>query len=312
MIRAFILILIPVIALSSCSMLGLGGKDKPEEKPNPFGPTGIPQQLRASTADAGTPVKPGGNAPDTPSTLAFTPDEDLVFTDPDNPNAELPELTTLLSSVKRGPWELSETIAKKRSLREGKPMLIWFTDSNKSPMCKALSAELFSQNDFGQWAEEKIIRLRVDSAIDAKDPDLSIEDKATKEVDMKTYVNNLKKRYRILGSPSLIMLTPNSAVVGRYRGYKRGDREFTWGQLKQGEAAASHSHKAWQAGLEKKGYREWQDRQQRKVFAKLTNYSQGTLSLLEPDGTRSQTTETKLSDGDRAWIAEQKKIRNME
>ncbi len=293
-------------------MLGLGGKDKAKKKPNPFGPSSIPQQLRASTSDAGTPVKPGGNASETASKIAFTPDEDLVFTDPDNPNEEIPELTTLLSSAKRGPWELSETIAKKRSIREGKPMLIWFTDSEKSPMCKALSSELFSQNDFGQWAEEKLVRLRVDSAINAKDPDLSIEDKATREVDMKTYVNNLKRRYKVLGSPSLILLSPDGAVVGRYRGYKRGDREFTWGLIKQGEVAASHSHKAWKAELEKKGYREWQDRQQRKVFAKLTNYSKGTLSLLEPDGTRSKTTETKLSDEDRAWIAEQKKIRNME
>lgn len=314
MIRPFILLLITVSALTSCSILGIGKKDigKIEQEKNPFGATGIPPQLRASTSEGGTPVKPGGNAPENKVTLPFSPDEDLVFTDPDNPNAEIPELSSLLSQAKRGPWETSETIAKKLAMREGKPLLIWFTDSEKSPMCKAISQELFSTRDFGIWADEKIIRLRVDAAIKVDDPDIGLDEKATREVEIRTYVAGLKKRYKILGQPSLIMLGPNGEVIGRYRGYKRGDADFTWGLIKQGEAAATYSHKQWQKELEKKGYREWQDRQERKVFAKLTNYSKGMLSFIEPDGTRSRTSEVKLSDKDRAWIAEQKKIRNME
>jgi len=313
-IRPFIVLLIGVLPLTSCSTFGLGGKNKGkiEQEKNPFGASGIPPEMRASTSDGGTPVRAGGNAPENKVTLPFTPDEDLVFTDPDNPNAEIPELSSLLSQAKRGPWESSETIAKKRSSREGKPLLIWFTDSEKSPMCKAISQELFSSRDFGVWADEKIIRLKVDAAINVDDPDLTLREKATREVNLRTYVTALKKRYKILGQPNLVMLNPSGEVIGRYRGYKRGEAEFTWGLIKQGEAAASHSHKAWQAELEKKGYREWQDRQERKVFAKLTNYSKGTLSFIEPDGTRSRTTEVKLSDKDRAWIAEQKKIRNIE
>ncbi|MBJ7284892.1 MAG: hypothetical protein JHD00_07295, partial [Akkermansiaceae bacterium] len=79
-----------------------------------------------------------------------------------------------------------------------------------------------------------------------------------------------------------------------------------------GEAVASEAYKGWRTGLEKKGYREWQDRKGRKVFAKLTSYSRGTLTFVEPDGTCSRTKEESLSEQDQAWIDEQKKMRNMQ
>jgi thioredoxin-related protein len=300
------------VALSSCAKLGLGGKPEVKKEDQPFGPTGIPPQLRRKSPDAGTPVVGGGNMADKPAALNFTPEEDIVFTDPDNPDAGIPELATLLSNAKRGPWEESETIAKQRSVREGKPLLIWFTDSAKSPMCKAVSQELFSTNDFGNWATEKLVRLRVDAQVKITDPDLDLGSSEDRRVDLKNYNAALKKRYKIMGYPSLIMLSPSGEVLGRYRGYKRGEADFLWGQLKHAEAVSAENYKGWKAGLEKKGYREWHDRKGRKILAKLTSYSKGTLNFIEPDGTRSRTQEDSLSDTDRAWIAEQKKIRNIQ
>ncbi len=298
-----------LLALGSCAKLGLTDPvaNATKEEPSPFGSTGIPPQLRGGTA-----VTPGSNVALRNAPLSFTPDEDLVFTDPDNPTADIPELTTLLANTKRGPWEASETIAKQRASREGKPLLIWFTDSVSSPMCKALSQELFSTKDFGDWADEKIVRLRVDASVREDDPDIGLAEKETRLIDMRAYVTALKKRYKVMGHPSLIMLNASGEVVGRYRGYKRGEAEFRWGQLKHAEAVASQSYKNWRAGLEKKGYREWQDKRGRKLFARLISYSKGTLILIEPDGNRAQTKESSLSDQDRAWISEQKKLRNLE
>jgi thioredoxin-related protein len=284
---------------------------EPPKKEEPFGSTGIPPQLRARSRDAGTPVIAGGNASAQTLPLNITPQEDIVFTDPDNPDAELPELATLLSNAKRGPWEESETIAKQRSVREGKPLLIWFTDSNTSPMCKALSQELFSTNDFGNWATEKLVRLRIDANVKVTDRDLDLGSAEDRRIAIKNYGSELKKRYKVMGYPSLILLSPSGEVIGRYRGYKRGEADFLWGQLKHGEAISSEAYKGWRAGLEKKGYREWQDRKDRKIFAKMTSYSKGTLTFIEPDGTRSKTQESSLSDKDRAWITEQKNLRNM-
>lgn len=310
--RFFPWLLVFCVALGSCAKLGSGGKPEKKEPPNPFGPTGIPPQLRSKNADPGTPVIAGGNVPAKPLPLNVTPEEDIVYTDPDNPDAAIPELSTLLSSAKRGPWENSETIAKLRSVREGKPLLIWFTDSASSPMCKALTQELFSTNEFGNWATDKLVRLRVDANVKIDDPDLDLGSSEDRRVSVKNYGLELRKRYKIMGYPSLILLSPSGEVVGRYRGYKRGGADFLWGQIKHGEAVSTEAYKGWRAGLEKKGYREWQDRRGRKVFARLTSYSKGALTFIEPDGTRSRTREETLSDQDQAWIAEQKKLRNLQ
>jgi len=302
-----------VAALPSCARLATGGNNQPAKPPSPFGATGIPPQLRQKGPDPGTPVVPGGNAAAPSAPVNLTPDEEIVFTDPDNPEANLPELSTLLAAPKRrGPWEESETIAKQRAAREGKPLLIWFTDSARSPMCKALSQELFSNPDFEKWAAERLIRLRVDANAQADDPNLSLDEKNSKLVDMKNYVTRLKKTYKVLGHPSVLMLNPSGEVIGRYRGYKRGEADYFWGLIKHGEAVSASAYQDWRASLEKKGYREWQDRKERKVFAKLTGYSNGTLTLIEPDGTRCRTHENQLSDNDRAWISGQKKLRNLE
>lgn len=306
-------VLLSVVALSSCGMLGVGRKvEDKKKKDEPFGPTGIPPQLRAKKPNAATAGISADGGDGQLSLMNITPDEDIVYTDPDNPDAVIPELSTLLANSKRGPWEESETIAKQLSMREGKPMLIWFTDSATSPMCKALSQELFSTNDFGNWATEKLVRLRVDAQVKITDPDLDLGSTEDRRVAIKNYGKELKKRYKVLGYPSLILLSPSGEVVGRYRGYKRGDADFLWGQLKHAEIVASKSYEGWRAGLEKKGYREWSDRKDRKIFAKLTSYSDGKLTFIEPDGTRSQTKESSLSRKDRDWIDEQKKLRGIQ
>ncbi len=305
-------LLVLVVSLASCAKLGIGGdqKDKPKIT-SPFGGSGVPPQLRNRGADAGTPVVAGGNAPGAHAGVPFTAEEDIVFTDPDNPESSLPELSTLLSTTpkRRGPWEESETIAKQRAAREGKPLLVWFTDSARSPMCKALSQELFSTPEFNDWAEEKLVRLRIDANVDVNDPDLSMDEENTRRTDVKNYVTRLKKQYKVLGHPSVLMLNPSGEVIGRYRGYKRGDADYFWGLIKHGEAVSANAYQKWREDLEKKGYREWRDRKGRTVFAKLTSYSEGSLTLIEPDGTRSRTDESKLCDEDRAWIEEQKRLR---
>ena len=313
--RLLLCALVFAVSLSSCAKLGLGGKPEKKGEPSPFGPTGIPPQLRGKSTDStdsGVAVVAGGNATSGKPVLNLTPQEDIVYTDPDNPDASLPELGNLLAQSKRGPWEESETVAKQRSAREGKPLLIWFTDSESSPMCKALYQELFSVNDFGTWAAEKLIRLKVDAYVKITDPDMSLGTAEDRRIRVMSYNAEIKKRYKVMGFPSMVMVSPNGEVVGRYRGYKRGGAEYLWGQLKHAEAVSSTATEGWRKGLEKKGYREWQDRKERKVFAKLVSCSKGALILIEPDGTRSRTTEEKLCDEDRSWIADQKKIRNLQ
>jgi thioredoxin-related protein len=304
-------VFIAVLALCSC---GVQKQDEKKSEASPFGASGIPPQLLAKQNNAGgAPVVPGGNTAPAVSTSGITPESEIVFTNPDDPDAEIPELSKLLaeSPKRRGPWEVSESIAKRRALREGKPLLVWFTDSAQSPMCKALSQELFSTPDFEKWAGEKLVRLRVDANVKIEDENLGLDEKETMRVDMQNHVAKLKKQYRVLGHPSVLMLGPGGEIIGRYRGYKRGEADYLWGQIKHAEAVATDTRRQWRADLEAKGYREWKDRSGRSVFAKLTGYANGNLTLIEPDGTRSRTREDRLSDSDRTWIADQKKLRGM-
>jgi hypothetical protein len=271
-------------------------------------PGAIPPRMNPASASAGAPAS-SVRAP-----VQLTAEEDILFTDPDNPDAKIPELMTLLEANpqrRKGPWEDSESRARKRSMREGKPLLIWFTDSRSSPMCKALAQELFNDPAFNKWAEEHLIRLKVDSYARVTDESISLDDKETKLIEIRAYAERLKKQYKILGHPNLVLVHPDGSVIGQYRGYKRGEASFRWGQLKQGLSSFQVSYEAWRATMEKRGYRVWADRKGRTVFARLVRYHEGMLSLVEPDGTRSKTDEKRLCDGDRAWIAEQKLQRGL-
>jgi hypothetical protein len=306
--------LIAALALSSCAK---PGKIEVQKQFNPITPSGKPLIRPSGSAGRGTPVVPGGNATNPATAINDTPEEEILYTSMDNPEEGLPELSDILGAAprKRGPWEESETVAKQRAAREGKPILIWFTDSQSSPMCKALNQELFSTPEFGMWASEKVIRLRVDSNVGGSefvsDPDISLDEEETRRADVRSYTRALKKRYKVLGAPTLLLLNPSGEVIGRYRGYKRGQADYTWGLIKHGEAVSANARKEWRASLETKGYREWRDRKDRTVFAKLTAYSDGTLTLIEPDGTRSKTHENKLCDEDQNWLVQQKKNRGL-
>lgn len=296
--------LLPLAAgllLAGCAKTGVSLED-------PLPPPGVGPVVGPGASAAGTPVAAGGNQPNLP--LNVTPQKDIMWTGFDG--EVIPELETLMAAPKRGPWEESETIARQVAAREGKPILIWFTDSARSPMCKVLSSELFAKQEFGKWAEENLVRLKVDANVTVNDPDISLDEKITRQTEIRNYVARMKKRYRVLGQPSVLLLNPSGEVITRYRGYKSGEADYFWGLIKQGVFSSQTAYGEWRKGLEKKGYREWRGTGGRKVFAKLVSYSKGTLVLIEPGGERYRTEESKLSKEDRQWIADQKALRGIQ
>ena len=286
-------------SLAACS----GSRESPTPADLGIRKLSVPPQLLAK------PERSARITTDPPSAnLQITPDDEIFFTDPDNPESSLPELTEVLSSApdRRADWEQSETIARRLALREGKPLLIWFTDSAKSPACRLLARELFEQPEFGAWAGEKLIRLKVDSNIVIDDESLSLDDKETLRIERQKHVKKLRNHYKVMGSPMLVLCGPDGKVLGRYRGYRQGQADFYWGLIKQGEAAVANTYAEWRRELENKGYREWHDRRGRVVFARLIRYTEGMLTLIEPDGFRSVARESTLSEADQAWIRQRK------
>jgi len=123
--------------------------------------------------------------------------------------------------------------------REGKPVLVWFTDSQNSPGCKSLSADLFSKNEFDVWAKDRFVRLRIDSNTRQRDPQMSLDEVATREATLREKVRTLEKRYKVSGHPTVLILSPGGEVIGRYTGYRAGQVDYFWGLLKQGDVVAS-------------------------------------------------------------------------
>ncbi len=273
---------------------------------SPFGPSGIPPHLRAKADGDGTAVKAGGNQAQAEAlvkALDYSP-SDLAWTKADDPDAGIPELEEIWKGASTGSrWLESESQALRESKKTGKPLLIWFNDKQIAAS-NTINTELLSKREFEDWAHENTIRLVVDMNPTGKDPD---------EVLRRTVHNRqLKKKYNARGFPTLLVVSPSSEVIGKYSGYRRGKEDFIWGQLKQGVSVATDNYKSWHAGLEKKGYRDWSNGKGRSIFARLVHYKEGELVLVEPDGQRARTHESKLSPEDRVWIQRQKASRGIQ
>jgi thioredoxin-related protein len=309
-------LLITFLSLANCSLMKLGKEETAEQKAEkqkaemPFGPSGIPPQLRSKAPSMNATIDSGSGVPASEVSVALANHptaNNIVWTDPDSDTAQLPELQKLLAAPKREVWEKSEGLAKRMAAREGKCVLIWFTDSQRSPYCKTLSKELFGKTEFGDWAKEHTIRVIVDESALAPRGE-----KNNEEVIAKENVDAMKKRYKAIGNPLLIVLSPKGESLGRFAGYKTGDADFLWGKLKYAVNVGESNYGDWVKSMEKRGYRQWQDRTNRKVIAKLVSYYQGKLIFVEPDGNRFKAEESNLSDSDQSWISTEKKKRNIQ
>lgn len=300
---------LPLLLLASC---GLSKKDSATAGTSggqsPFGPGGVPPHLRSGgMEDAGTPVKPGGNQEaqnaEILSKLTHS-DADLAWTNPDDPDAEIPEFAQVApENADNLHWLESEPTAIRQSKKSGKPLLIWFHDQTIGASA-TVNKELLSRSDFQAWASENTVRLVINARPEGKNPDEKIR--------REFHNRELKKKYNARGYPTFLVLAPSSGeVIGRYTAYRRGQEDFLWGQIKHGTALAAEKQQAWRASLEKKGYREWSDGKGRTLFAKLTAYKDGELLLTEPDGERARTKEKNLCAEDQEWIKRQKELRGI-
>jgi Thioredoxin-like domain len=299
--RFTILPLAPALLLASCASFSKKKEEKPARPA--IGPGAVPIQLRAGHGQDGTPIKPGGNVSGV--TANNVTESDVVWTDPDDANVGIPELETLLKAArdKGGPWMDSPSDALKLAKLQSKPIIIWFTDSMRSPYCKTLSRELFARDDFEAWASNNTIRIKVDQNVKAETMDQTVR--------RQEYVAELKQRYKAKGYPTLVVLTPGGDLIGRYTGYSAGKADYTWGLLKQACSVADKRYTEWRKSLEEKGYRQWSNDTGITLFAKLVSYYNGELVLVEPDGQYFKTKESHLSAADRDWIRQQKQMRGI-
>ncbi len=234
------------------------------------------------------------------SSIGITKEEDIVWAPEDPDEAIDGELEELWKSPESVTWHLSHKEAMRYARESGKPVLIWFTDSVRSALCKALNNELFSSDAFNSWATDKVVRVRIDAAIPGS---RSGENDWTQK---RKAIEKLKKNYRVHGHPTVILLSPNGRSIDQYRGYKKGNPDYYWGRIKGAVTQAESDYGAWREKLEKRGYRMWTNRKGRKTFSKLYRFTGENITLIDPEGKRGTTSFNKLSDADQTWVLQEK------
>lgn len=114
------------------------------------------------------------------------------------------------ASLEKAPvnWEATYKKALKKSKKEKKPVLIYFTGSDWCGPCKVLDKKLFHSEKFKALADKDLILYEADSP---RNQDLISPDKL--EIN-----NDLKRKYKIRSFPTLVFVNHKGKMIG----YKKG------------------------------------------------------------------------------------------
>ncbi len=215
--------------------------------------------------------------------------EELIWTDADHPDAEIPELTEVFEHKRQGSgWQANMLQAIKLARRRELPLIIWFHDSVISPRSNALGSEYLTTREFLDWADNRAVLLRLDSG--ASQDDKQPDNARYHADDLKT----LQRRYGLSRKPSFAIVTPQGKIAARIDGFDGMLSGFIL-ELKAGVSKANEEMARYKQKLLDRGFRNWfsADRN-RHIFAKLMRFDpdRGVVYLKESGG---RVTRTKLS-----------------
>lgn len=228
--------------------------------------------------------------------------EELIWTNPDDPDAEIPELTEAFENRRNGNgWQSDMGWAIRLARRQELPLLIWFHDSVISPKSNALGQEYLNTKEFNDWCKDRIIRLRLDSGTSLND--------ATADKAKYSYreINALQQRYGLKKKPSFAIITPSGRIVSRIDGFDGFLTGFIR-ELQDGVKAAEAEYRKHKEALRARGFRDWASaRSGKKVFAKFVRYDadKKVVYLKEDGGRVSRTKLSSFSQEDTEYILSQ-------
>ena len=116
------------------------------------------------------------------------------------------------SQIIRGMLLWSEDFEKASALAktEKKPLLMYFTGSDWCGWCKKLHAEVLDRPEFSQWAGKNVVLFKAD-----------FPEELAQSQTIKDQNNQLARKYRISGFPTVILADADGKVIAR-TGYKPG------------------------------------------------------------------------------------------
>ncbi|MCA9791540.1 MAG: thioredoxin family protein [Candidatus Eremiobacteraeota bacterium] len=107
-------------------------------------------------------------------------------------------------------WLTSYEEAVQKSKETGKPILMDFTGSNWCGWCIKLRKEVFDTPEFAKWADENVVLLELD-----------FPQGVEQAPDIKEQNHQLMEKYQVEGFPTILFVTSEGKVLGRY-GYDTG------------------------------------------------------------------------------------------
>lgn len=216
--------------------------------------------------------------------------EELIWTDPDNPDAEIPGMAEAFENRRHGTgWQQNFTQAVRLSRRQELPLVIWFHDSVLSPRSKELGDDYLNTKEFDTWSQNRVVRLRMDAGAPINE---STTDSAPYSIQK---INSLKRTYGVKEKPSVVVISPNGKVTARLEGYDGILPNFLK-ELSEGVTLAERVYKHYKDGLRSRGYRDWRSgRNGKTLFAKVLRVDdQKQLVYLKEDGGR--VSRTRMSN----------------
>lgn len=213
---------------------------------------------------------------------------ELIWTDPDHPDAEIPGLTAAFESRRKGNgWLANFGRACRLSRREGRPLIIWFHDSAISPKSKTLGVQLLETPGFNEWCKDRVVRVKLDAGAGANQAG------GGKSRYSMQSINNMQRRYGLSRKPALAVVSPRGKIVARIDGFDGYLAEVEQ-TLKDGVAEAERNYAAYKEELRSRGFRDWRSRKgDATVFAKLQRFDEkNNIVYLKESGGR--VTRTRL------------------
>ena len=226
-------------------------------------------------------------------------DEELIWTTPDDPDAEIPGLAEAFENKIHGNgWQSSFARAAQLARRQEMPLVVWFHDSVLSPKSKELGEDYLNTKEFDSWSRDRVVRLRLDSGASLND---STADSAPYSYHK---INSLKKSYGLKEKPAVAVISANGKIMARIDGYD-GDVGYFVKELHEGVQKAEQEYRKHISSLRERGYRDWRSRNGAKsVFAKVMRVDdeKKIIFLKENGGRVTRTRFSSLSQEDLDYL----------
>ncbi len=220
-------------------------------------------------------------------------DQALTYADAENAN-KLNQLTAT-PMIQNG-WHKSFNRALTEARRQQKPLFIWCTNSNSSlsPNSVKLYDDLIKQLDFNQWVIKNFVALKIDKQI--QESNNAVYSKKQK------HINQLLHQLDVRTFPTLLIYTPNSNLIGKHK-YININPNYLWAELRRNLKLATQAIQKDQKQVMHKGFRFWNlNNLDYPLFARMTLYQVGSITLETPYKEKFTISTNSLSDEDYNWL----------